>query len=88
MQKREIMYDHLLDNGITRNYVRWLMHEEYEFFEPINTSTNESNKHDEMQEMLNDSFECQCQMRNLKEVHMFMMSLKNQIRMQTNFIIC
>ena len=30
-QKRETMYDHLLDNEITRNYVRWLMHGEYEF---------------------------------------------------------
>ncbi|RVW97993.1 hypothetical protein CK203_028978 [Vitis vinifera] len=56
MQKREIMYDHLLDNGIARNYVRWLMHGEYEFCEPTNTSTNESNMHDEMQEMLNDAF--------------------------------
>ena len=45
------MYDHLLDNGIARNYMRWLMHEEYEFYEPINTSnsgTNESDMHDEM----------------------------------------
>ncbi|RVW72866.1 hypothetical protein CK203_057205 [Vitis vinifera] len=56
MQKREIMYDHLLDNGIARNYVRWLMHGEYEFCEPTNTSTNESDMHDEMQEMLNDAF--------------------------------
>ena len=50
------MYDHLLDNGIARNYVRWLMHGEYEFCEPTNTSTNESDMHDEMQEMLNDAF--------------------------------
>ncbi|RVW72347.1 hypothetical protein CK203_055429 [Vitis vinifera] len=56
MQKREIMYDHLLDNGIARNYVRWLMHGEYEFCEPANTSTNESDMHDEMEEMLNDAF--------------------------------
>ncbi|KAJ9697219.1 hypothetical protein PVL29_009136 [Vitis rotundifolia] len=56
MQKREIMYDHLLDNGIARNYVRWLMHGAYEFCEPTNTSTNESDIHDEMQEMLNDVF--------------------------------
>ncbi|RVW22081.1 hypothetical protein CK203_110934 [Vitis vinifera] len=56
MHKREIMYDHLLDNGIARNYVRWLMHGEYEFCEPTNTSTNESDMHDEMQEMLNDAF--------------------------------
>ncbi|XP_059596907.1 uncharacterized protein LOC100242519 [Vitis vinifera] len=55
-EKREIMYDHLLDNGIARNYVRWLMHGEYEFCEPTNTSTNESDMHDEMQEMLNDAF--------------------------------
>ena len=50
------MYNHLLDNGIARNYVRWLMHGEYEFCEPTNTSTNESDMHDEMQEMLNDVF--------------------------------
>ncbi|KAJ9705791.1 hypothetical protein PVL29_003747 [Vitis rotundifolia] len=56
MQKQEIMYDHLLDNGIARNYVRWLMHGEYEFCELTNTSTNESHMHDEMQEMLNDAF--------------------------------
>ncbi|KAJ9697398.1 hypothetical protein PVL29_009288 [Vitis rotundifolia] len=56
MQKREIMYDHLLDNGITRNYVRWLMNGEYKFCEPTNTSTNESNMHEEIQEMLNDAF--------------------------------
>ena len=58
-QKQETMYDHLLDNGITRNYVRWLMHEEYEFYEPTNTGnsgTNESDMHDEMKEMLNDAF--------------------------------
>ena len=58
-QKRETMYDHLLDNGIARNYVRWLMHGEYEFYEPINTcnsGTNESDMHDEMEEMLNDAF--------------------------------
>ncbi|RVW34898.1 hypothetical protein CK203_113022 [Vitis vinifera] len=56
MQKREIMYDLLLDNGIARNYVQWLMHGEYEFCEPANTSTNESDMHDEMEEMLNDAF--------------------------------
>ena len=50
------MYNHLLDNGIARNYVRWLMHGEYEFCEPTNTITNESPMHDEMQEMLNDAF--------------------------------
>ena len=53
------MYDHLLDNGIARNYVRWLMHGEYEFYEPTNTGnsgTNESDMHDEMKEMLNDAF--------------------------------
>ena len=56
MQNRGIMYDHLLDNGIARNYVQWLMHGEYKFYEPTNTNTNESNMHDEMQEMLNDAF--------------------------------
>ena len=58
-QKQETMYDHLLDNGITRNYVRWLMYEEYEFYEPTNTGnsgTNESDMHDEMKETLNDAF--------------------------------
>ena len=53
------MYDHLLDNGIARNYVRWLMHGEYEFYEPTNTGnsgTNGSDMHDEMEEMLNDAF--------------------------------
>ena len=53
------MYHHLLDNGIAINYVRCLMHREYEFYEPTNTSnsgTNESNMHDEMEEMLNDAF--------------------------------
>ncbi|KAJ9691278.1 hypothetical protein PVL29_013452 [Vitis rotundifolia] len=46
MQKREIIYDHLLDNGIVRNY----------FCEPTNTNTNEFDMHDEMQEMLNYAF--------------------------------
>ena len=50
------MYDHLLDNGIVRNYVQWLMHGEYEFYEPININTNEPDIYDEMQEMLNDVF--------------------------------
>ena len=53
------MYNHLLGNGIARNYVRWLMHGEYEFYEPTNTSnsgTNEYDMHDEMEEMLNDAF--------------------------------
>ena len=53
------MYDLLLDNGIARNYVRWLMHGEYEFYEPRNTGnsgTNEFDIHDEMEEMLNDVF--------------------------------
>ena len=53
------MYDHLLDNGIIRNYVRWLMHGIYEFYKPTNTGnsgTNESDMHDEMEEMLNDVF--------------------------------
>ena len=50
------MYDHLLDNGIARNYVRWLMDGEYEFYEPTDTDTNESDMHDEMEEMLNDAF--------------------------------
>ena len=52
------MYDHLLDNEIIRNYVRWLMHGEYEFHEPTNTDnsgTNEYDMHDEMKEMLNDA---------------------------------
>ena len=56
MQKREIMYDHLLDNGIAINYVRWSMHGEYEFCELTKTSINESDMHDEKQEMLNDAF--------------------------------
>ena len=34
------MYDHLLDNVIDINYVRWLMHGEYEFNEPTNTSNS------------------------------------------------
>ena len=56
MQNQGIMYDHLLDSGIATNYVQWLMHGEYKFYEPTNTNTNESNMHDEMQEMLNDAF--------------------------------
>ena len=58
-QKRETMYDHLLDNGVARNYVRWLMHGEYEFYEPTNignSDTNESDMHDEIKEMFNDAF--------------------------------
>ena len=54
------MYDHLFDNGIVRNYVQWLMHGEYEFYEPTitgNSCTNESDMNDEMKEMLNDAFE-------------------------------
>ena len=50
------MYDHFLDNGIAINYVRWLMHGEYEFWKPTNININESDKHDEIQEMLNDAF--------------------------------
>ena len=53
------MYDHLLDNGLARNYVRWLMHGEYKLYEPTNTrnsGTNESNMCDEMEEILNDAF--------------------------------
>ena len=53
------MYGHFLDNGIARNYVRWLMLGEYEFYELTNTSnrcTNESSMDDEMEEMLNDAF--------------------------------
>ena len=58
-QKRETIYDHLLDKAIARNYVQWLMHGEYEFCEPTNTrnsGTNESDMHDKMEEMLNDAF--------------------------------
>ena len=50
-QKRETMYDHMLDNEIDRNYVCWLMHGEYEFYEPTNignSGTNEFDMHDEM----------------------------------------
>ena len=36
------MYDHLLDNVIARNYVRWLMHGEYEFNEPTNTGNSDN----------------------------------------------
>ena len=53
------MYDHLLDNGIARNYVQWLMRGEYEFYEPMNTGnsgTNEFDMHDEMEETLNVAF--------------------------------
>ena len=64
------------------------MHEEYEFCEPTNTSTNEFDMHDEMQEMLNDAFGMSMPNENLKEVHMCMRSLKNQMRMQNFFIIC
>ena len=31
LKKQETLYDHLLDNGLARNYARWLMHREYEF---------------------------------------------------------
>ena len=84
------MYDHFLDNGIARNYVQWLMHGEYEYYKPTNTNTNEPDMYDEMQEMLNDAFGVQILMLHwtLKKFHMFMMSLKSQIRMRTNFIIC
>ena len=53
------MYDHLLDNRIARNYVRWLVHGEYEFYELTNTGnsdTNEFDMHDDMEEILNDAF--------------------------------
>ena len=50
------MYNHKLDNGIARNYVRWLMHGERYFYEPTNTNTNEPNMQDEMHEMENDAF--------------------------------
>ena len=58
-QKQETMYNHLLGNGIARNYVRWLTHGEYEFYEPTNIGNsviNEFDMHDEMEEMLNDAF--------------------------------
>ena len=32
------------------------MHGEYEFYEPTNSGTDESDIHDEMEEMLNDAF--------------------------------
>ena len=43
------MYNHMLENGIARNYVWWLMHREYELYESTNTSTSESNIQNEMQ---------------------------------------
>ena len=58
-QKRETIYNHLLDNGIARTYVRWLMNGEYELYEPTNISnsgTNESDMHDEIEKMLNNVF--------------------------------
>ena len=39
-QKRETVYDHLLDNEIDRNYVRWLMHGKYKFYERTNTGNS------------------------------------------------
>ena len=73
-QKQETMYDHLLNNGITINYVRWLMHREYEFYEPTNIGNGGINEY-EMEEMLNDAFRMSIPIEELKEVHMFMRSL-------------
>ena len=33
MQNRYVMHNHLQNHGIVRNYVRWVMHGEYEFNE-------------------------------------------------------
>lgn len=49
------MHNHLLDNEITRNYVYWLMQEEYEFDELENFS-DESHMDDDIQGMLHDAF--------------------------------
>ena len=70
------MYNHMLNNRIVRNCVRWLMHGECEFYESISIITSEPNIHDEMEEMLKMHSECQCQIMNLKEVFMFMRRLQ------------
>lgn len=56
MQNQEIMYNKMLDNGVARNYVRWLCMENM-ITESANTISGESNTHNEMQEMLTDAFE-------------------------------
>ena len=33
MQNRHVMHNHFQNHGIVRNYVRWVMHGEYEFNE-------------------------------------------------------
>ena len=52
-----------------------------------NTSTNESDMHDEMQEMLNDAFGMPMPNEESERSPHVHRSLKNQMRMQTNFII-
>ena len=58
MRNRETMHHHLLDNGIARNYVCWLMHGEYEIDE-LKDASDEFHMDDDMQGMLHDAFKCQ-----------------------------
>ena len=50
------MQSHLQNYGIARNYVRWVMHGEYEFDESTNNDDFEDEPYDDMNGLINDAF--------------------------------
>ena len=57
MQNRHVMNNHLQNHGIVRNYVRWVMHGEYEFNESTYDDEFEDSPHDNMRGLLHDAFQ-------------------------------
>ena len=57
MQNRHVMHNHLQNHGIVRNYVRWVMHGEYEFNESTYDDEFEDSPHDDMHGLLHDAFQ-------------------------------
>lgn len=57
MQDRQFMLNHLQHFGMVRNYIRWVMHGEYEFRDSIDTINDSKNQQDDdMHGLLHDAF--------------------------------
>ena len=57
MQNRHVMHNHLQNHGIVRNYVRWVMHGEYEFNESTYDDEFEDSPPNDMHGLLHDAFQ-------------------------------
>ena len=85
LHNRQVMQSHLQNYGIARNYVRWVMHGEYEFDESTNNDDFEDEPYDDMNGLIHDAFGMLLICQKKMKFHIFILVLKNRMMKQKNF---